>query len=107
MRPGLAAVGSILLLIGILMVVFFWPVLSYETKDTFIPEDASEGKTVRYAGILTNITEVGGIYILELDDGAVEVYGGFGGGGEATLGGGLSYTWNITDFVFKTILGFQ
>ncbi len=71
---GLTVIGSILFIIGILMVTFFWPVLGFETKDTYNIEDVKGGETVRYAGSLTNITEVGGIYVLELDDGAVEVY---------------------------------
>jgi hypothetical protein len=74
MLKGLALIGSILAVIGILLVFFFWPIIGYETKDSFDMEDVKEGETIRYVGSLTNVTAVGGIYVLELDDGILDVY---------------------------------
>ncbi|UCG67943.1 MAG: zinc ribbon domain-containing protein [Thermoplasmata archaeon] len=74
MRTGYVAIGIILLLIGILMVLFFWPLIDYETKDTFHIEDVKAKETIRYVGEITNITEIGDVQVLEMDEDVLQVY---------------------------------
>jgi hypothetical protein len=74
MRAGLALAGIILLILGILMTLFFWPMIAYETKDTFEIEDIKGNETVKYVGEITEITQSGEIYVLELDEGVLLVY---------------------------------
>jgi hypothetical protein len=66
--------GTLLLSIGILMVLFFWPVIDYETKDTFRLEDVKGKETKRYVGIITEIAEFGDVHVLEIDNGVLEVF---------------------------------
>jgi hypothetical protein len=74
MRAGLALAGIILLILGILMILFFWPLISYETKDTFDIEEIEGNETVKYVGEITEITQSGEIYVLELDEGVLQAY---------------------------------
>lgn len=74
MRAGLAGFGFFLAAAGVLIVLFFWPMTAYETQDTFDLSDVSEGETVRYVGTITNISQSGDIYTLELDSGVLDAY---------------------------------
>ncbi|UCE75348.1 MAG: hypothetical protein JSV56_06520 [Methanomassiliicoccales archaeon] len=74
MRIGLTVCGSTFLLIGIFMVLTFWPLIDYETKDTFVMEEVKGGETKRYVGEITEITELADIYVLELDNGVLEAF---------------------------------
>ena len=74
MRAGLIVSGMILLILGILMILFFWPMLAYETKDTFDIENIKGNETVKYVGEITDITQSGEIYVLELDEGVLQAY---------------------------------
>jgi hypothetical protein len=74
MRAGLAGLGFLLTAAGVLLVMFFWPVMAYETQDTFDIADVSDGETVRYLGTITDINQSGDIYTLELDSGALTAY---------------------------------
>ncbi len=74
MRAGLLIVGVMLLIIGILMMLLFWPIIGFETKDSFAMEDAKSKETLRYVGEISDITETGNIFILELDDGVLVAY---------------------------------
>jgi hypothetical protein len=74
MRAGLALAGIILLILGILMILFFWPLIAYENKDTFDIENIKGDETVKYVGEITEITQSGEIYVLELDEGALQAY---------------------------------
>jgi hypothetical protein len=74
MRAGLALAGLILLILGILMILFFWPMIAYETKDTFDIKDIKGNETVKYVGEITKITQSGEIYVLELDEGVLQAY---------------------------------
>lgn len=74
MRIGLVVTGIVFLVIGILMVLFFWPMVGYETKETFRMKEVKAGDVIRYVGEITDITEFGDINVLELDNGVLEVY---------------------------------
>jgi hypothetical protein len=74
MRLGVSAIGILLIFVGILLVLFFWPLVDYETQDTFRLEDVKGKDTKRYVGEITEVTEFGEVYILELDDGVLEAY---------------------------------
>jgi hypothetical protein len=74
MRAGLTIIGMVLLIIGILMVLFLWPMIGYETSETFRMEELKGGETIMYVGEITEITEFGEIFVLELDDGALNAY---------------------------------
>lgn len=74
MRAGLIVGGMILLILGILMILFFWPMIAYETKDTFDIEDIKGNETVKYVGEITQVTQSGEIYVLELDEGILQAY---------------------------------
>ena len=74
MRAGIFGIGFLIFIIGILMLLFTWPVIAYETQDTFDISEVQEGDTVRYVGSITDINRSGDIYILELDSGALEAY---------------------------------
>lgn len=74
MRTGLVVIGVVFFIIGLAMVLFFWPMIGYEAKDTFRIEDVKGGKTLRYVGEITEINESGEYFILELDNGVLDVY---------------------------------
>ncbi|UCE37811.1 MAG: zinc ribbon domain-containing protein [Thermoplasmata archaeon] len=74
MRAGFVVMGLVILIIGIFMVLMLWPLIAYETKDSFEISDVKEEKTIRYVGEITAITQTGDIYILELDNGEILVY---------------------------------
>lgn len=74
MRAGLALAGMILLIVGILIILFFWPMIAYETKGTFDIANIKGNETVKYVGEITEITQSGEIYVLELDEGVLLAY---------------------------------
>jgi hypothetical protein len=74
MRAGLIVAGTILLILGILLILIFWPVIAYETKDTFDIEEIKGNETVKYVGEITGISQSGEIYVLELDEGVLQAY---------------------------------
>jgi hypothetical protein len=74
MRAGLIVGGIFLLILGVLMILFFWPMIAYETKDTFDITDIKGNETVKYVGEITKITQSGEIYVLELDEGVLQAY---------------------------------
>ena len=74
MRSGIVATGTVLLAIGLILVIFLWPMIAYETKDTFNLDDVEPKEKIRYVGEITEISEYGDIFVLELDDGALFVF---------------------------------
>jgi len=74
MRMGLVVIGTVFFVIGIAMVLFFWPMIGYETEDTFHIEDVEGEETLRYVGEITDMNESGEYFILELDNGALDAY---------------------------------
>ena len=74
MRLGIFGFGILLFIIGILMTLFFWPFIAYETEHTFDINDVEDGDTIRYLGSITEINRSGDIYVLELDSGALLAY---------------------------------
>jgi hypothetical protein len=74
MRAGLTITGIVLLTIGILMVLFLWPLIGYETSETFHMEELKGGEKVTYVGEITAITEYGKMFVLELDYGTLVAY---------------------------------
>lgn len=62
------------MILGILMILFLWPQIAYETKGTFDINDLKGNETVRYVGKVTHKTQAGEIYVLELDEGVIQVY---------------------------------
>ena len=74
MRAGLAAVGFIFIILGALMILFFWPLVGFETQDTFDIDEVKEGDRIKYMGEITDISEFAGIYELELDFGTLVAF---------------------------------
>jgi hypothetical protein len=63
-----------LFITGLLLVLFLWPVIGFETSDSFDINDVKKGDSVRYVGYITDITQIGEIYVLILDDGSLDAY---------------------------------
>jgi DNA-directed RNA polymerase subunit RPC12/RpoP len=74
MRIGIAAVGVVLIASGLLLILLFWPLLDFETKDTFNMDDVNENDRIKYVGEITKINEFAGIYELELDSGSLVAF---------------------------------
>lgn len=74
MRSGIFGIGFLIFIIGILVLLYTWPFIAYETEDSFGLDDVEDGDTVRYLGSITQISQSGDIYILELDSGALVAY---------------------------------
>lgn len=74
MRAGIFGIGFLIFFIGILMLVYMWPFVGFETEDTIDINEVEEGDTIRYVGSITDINRSGDIYLLELDSGALEAY---------------------------------
>jgi DNA-directed RNA polymerase subunit RPC12/RpoP len=74
MRSGLAAVGVAFIILGLLMILFFWPLIGFETQQTFDMADVNENDRIRYVGKITEISEFAGIYELELDSGTLVAF---------------------------------
>ena len=62
-------IGAIFLIIGCISILLYWPLIDYHTKETFDLDTVSSKEKIRYVGEVTGISEFGGIYILELDEG--------------------------------------
>jgi DNA-directed RNA polymerase subunit RPC12/RpoP len=54
--------------------MIFWPLIGFETQDTFDDEDVKADSTIKYVGEITDIGEFAGIYVLELDHGTLEAF---------------------------------
>lgn len=74
MRVGMIVTGSVIIVLGILMMLMLWPLTGFETKDSFNISDVNEGERTTYIGEITAITEFGDWYVLELDEGVVDFY---------------------------------
>jgi hypothetical protein len=74
MRAGYVQIGFIIFFVGFLFSVYMWPLIAFETEDTFDINEVEEGDNVRYKGSITDIDRSGDIYILELDSGVLEAY---------------------------------
>lgn len=74
MRIGVALFGISLVILGIILMALFWPMIDYETEESFDLNAVNRGDTIKYVGEITDITESGGIYLLELDNGVLEAY---------------------------------
>jgi hypothetical protein len=74
MRAGLAGSGFILLILGLILILFLWPLVGFETQDSFSIDEVEGEETVKYVGEVTDVQESAGFYILELDDGVLQVY---------------------------------
>jgi hypothetical protein len=74
MRAGILGLGTILSILGIILVLLLWPFMGYETQETFEMDDVKEDSTIKYVGEITDIGEFAGIYVLELDHGALEAF---------------------------------
>ncbi len=74
MRSGFFGIGFLIFIIGVLVLLYMWPFIAYETEDSFDINEAEEGDTVRYIGSITDINRSGDIYVLEMDSGALEAY---------------------------------
>ena len=74
MRAGYVGIGILVFVIGFILLLYMWPVVAFETDDTFDINEVEEGDTIRYLGLITDINRSGDIYVLELDSGALEAY---------------------------------
>ena len=74
MRGGYVGIGILVFVIGSILLLYMWPVVAFETDDTFDINEVQEGDTVRYVGSITEINRSGNIYKLELYSGALEAY---------------------------------
>ncbi len=55
MKKEAIGLGIFLLIIGLIMILFWWPLIDFETKDTIedARENANEGDTIKYIGKVT------------------------------------------------------
>lgn len=74
MRTGLVVIGVVFFVIGLIMVLFLWPMIGYENKDTFHIKEVEGGETLRYVGEITEINESGEYFVLDLDNGVLDAY---------------------------------
>jgi len=74
MRAGIVTIGLLIFIVGFLFHLYMWPLIAFETEDSFDINEVEEGDTVRYKGSITDIDQSGDIYILELDSGVLEAY---------------------------------
>jgi DNA-directed RNA polymerase subunit RPC12/RpoP len=74
MRAGITGFGIVIIVLGFILVLFFWPLIGFETSETFSMDDAKEESSVKYVGQITDINEFAGFYRLELDNGNLAVY---------------------------------
>lgn len=68
MKKGLVIVGVILLVIGLLMMLFMWPLIGTTTWDD-LPDEPEDGTTYKIIGEITDEVTVLGITLYEIDDG--------------------------------------
>ena len=72
MKKPFVIIGVILLVVGLVMMLWFWPMIGYVNKDDDLEklaEDLEKGDLVRYVGEVTNVSTFLGISMIELDDG--------------------------------------
>lgn len=74
MRAGILGFGIVVAILGLVLVIFFWPLIGFETSETFSMDDAKEESSVKYVGEITDISESAGFYRLELDHGNLAAY---------------------------------
>jgi hypothetical protein len=74
MRAGILGLGITIFILGLLMLIFFWPLIGYETQDTFSESDIQGNSTLKYVGEVTDIQEFAGFFQLELDFGTLHAY---------------------------------
>ena len=74
MRAGILGAGAILLILGIILVLFLWPFIGFETQKTLDMDDIKKDNKIKYVGKITDIGEFAGIFVLELDNGALEAF---------------------------------
>jgi hypothetical protein len=74
MRAGILGFGIAIAILGLVLVIFFWPLIGFETNDTFSMDDVKEETSVKYVGQVTDISESAGFYRLELDNGNLAAY---------------------------------
>lgn len=56
------------------MVLFLWPLVGFDTHETFEEEEIQGNTTLKYVGEVTDIDEYAGIYVLDLDFGTLRAY---------------------------------
>ena len=69
MKKGLVIIGVILLVVGLLMMLFMWPMVGTVTWEELEDEEPEDGKTYKIIGEITDETTTLGITIYEIDDG--------------------------------------
>jgi hypothetical protein len=74
MRAGYVEIGLIVFLVSLIFTIYTWPLIDFETENSFEISEVEEGDKVRYIGDITDITRSGDIFILELDSGNLIAY---------------------------------
>ncbi len=74
MRAGILGLGITIFILGLLMLIFFWPIIGYETQNTFSESDIKSNSTLKYIGEVTEVREFAGFFQLELDFGTLYAY---------------------------------
>jgi hypothetical protein len=74
MRAGILGLGVAIFILGLLMLIFFWPLIGFETQDTFSDDDIQSNTTLKYMGEVTDVQEFAGFFQLELDFGTLHAY---------------------------------
>jgi hypothetical protein len=69
MKKGLVIVGILLLVIGLLMMLFMWPLIGTKTWKEMQDEEPKDGETYKIIGEITDEATALGITIYEIDDG--------------------------------------
>ncbi|UCG70703.1 MAG: hypothetical protein JSV09_06725 [Thermoplasmata archaeon] len=68
MKKGIVVVGIILLVIGLLMMLFMWPLIGTTTWDD-LPDEPEDGTTYKIIGEITDEASLFGMTVYEIDDG--------------------------------------
>jgi hypothetical protein len=74
MRSGILGLGIVLFISGMVLVIFLWPLMGFETHETFEEGDIQSNSTLKYVGEVTDVGESAGFYVLELDFGILQAY---------------------------------
>jgi hypothetical protein len=69
MKKGLVIVGIILLVVGLLMMLFMWPLIGTKTWEEMQDEEPKDGETYKIIGEITDEGTFMGITVYEIDDG--------------------------------------
>ena len=69
MKKGIVITGVIVLILGLMMMLFMWPMIGTITWKELEDEEPEDGKTYKIIGEITDEATIAGITVYEIDDG--------------------------------------